>query len=177
MTALNHDNIIRLIRGLVPENLDIDIRVKPTSNGASEVNLVDRDLNYHIDFCVYDSIGENTIATVDEYTDTVSSMRYLQQFLDTLVDFDTSIRCEHDPYNKRLNFTRDGDPRHYALIETENHITLVWVANVKTIDKKPVDCDIVLKQWPNPVVNPTETLKQALDDAQDKMLDQLTDVS
>ena len=177
MTTLNHDAIIRLIRGLVPENLDIDIRVKPTSNGASEVNLVDRDLNYHIDFCVYDSIGENTIATVDEYTDTVSSMRYLQQFLDTLVDFDTSIRCEHDPYKKRLNFTRSDDPRHYALIETENHITLVWVANVKTIDKKPVDCDIVLKQWPNPVVNPTETLKQALDDARDKMLDQLTDVS
>lgn len=134
-------------------------------------------LNYHIDFCVYDSIGENTIATVDEYTDTVSSMHCLQQFLDTLVDFDTSIRCKYDPYNKRLNFTRSDDPRHYALIETENHVTLVWVANVKTIDKKPVDCDIVLKQWPNPVVNPTETLKQALDDAQDKMLDQLTDVS
>lgn len=177
MTTLNHDAIIRLIRGLVPENLDIDIRVKPTSNGASEVNLIDRDLNYHIDFCVYDSVGESTIATVDKYTDTVSSMRYLQQFLDTLVDFDTSVRCEHDPYNKRLNFTRSDDPRHYALIETENHITLVWVANVKTIDKKPVDCDIVLKQWPNPVVNPTETLKQALDDARDKMLDQLTDVS
>ncbi len=173
MSALRHDNIIRLIRGLIPANLDIDIQVKPAPNGASEVDLVNRKLDYSIDFCVYDSIGNNTVNTVDKYVDTVRSMLYLQQFLDTIV---TTVTYKHNPYRKRLDFTRDGDPRRYALIETDNHITLVWVASVKTIDKKPVDCDIILKQWPNPVVNPKKTLKQALDDAQTRTIEELTTV-
>ena len=179
MTALKHDNIIRLIRGLIPANLNIDIRVKPTSNGASEIDLINRTLDFSIDFCVYEGIGNNTVNTVDEYVETVRSMLYLQQFIDTLVTHHTSIHYKHDPYNKRLDFTRDGDARRYALIETDDHITLVWVASVKTIDKKPVDCDIVLKQWPNPVISASQdkTLKQVLDDAQTKTFDQLTNIS
>ena len=179
MTALKHDNIIRLIRGLIPANLDIDIRVKPTSNGAAEIDLVNRTLDYSIDFFVYDSIGNNTVNTVDEYVETVRSMLNLQHFLDTLVSLNTSIHYKHDPYRNRVDFTRDGDSRRYALIETDDHITLVWVASIKTINKKPIDCDIVLKQWPNPVISASldKTLKQVLDDAQTKTFDQLTNIS
>lgn len=104
-------------------------------------------------------------------------MLYLQQFLDTLVVPNTSIDYKHDLYRNRVNFTRSNDSRHYALIETDDRITLVWVTSIKTVNKIPTTCDIVLKQWDNPVVNPTKTLKQVLDETQDKTLDQLTDVS
>lgn len=177
MTALTFANTIRLVKGLIPDNLGIDVYTKPTSNGGTSVELVNKKLNYGIDFCVYDSIGENTIAVVDEYTKYVRSMLYLQQFLDTLVVPNTSIDHKHDPYRNRVNFTRSNDSRHYALIETDDRITLVWVTNIKTVNKIPTTCDIVLKQWDNPVVNPTKTLKQVLDETQDKTLDQLTDVS
>lgn len=177
MTALTFANTIRLVKGLIPDNLGIDVYTKPTSNGGTSVELVNKKLNYGIDFCVYDSIGENTIAVVDEYTKYVRSMLYLQQFLDTLVVPNTSIDYKHDPYRNRVNFTRSNDSRHYALIETDDRITLVWVTNIKTVNKIPTTCDIVLKQWDNPVVNPTKTLKQVLDETQDKTLDQLTDVS
>lgn len=177
MTALTFANTIRLVKGLIPDNLGIDVYTKPTSNGGTSVELVNKKLDYGIDFCVYDSIGENTIAVVDEYTKYVRSMLYLQQFLDTLVVPNTSIDYKHDPYRNRVNFTRSNDSRHYALIETDDRITLVWVANIKTINKIPTTCDIVLKQWNNPVVNPTKTLKQVLDETQDKTLDQLTDIS
>lgn len=177
MTALTFANTIRLVKGLIPDNLGIDVYTKPTSNGGTSVELVNKKLDYGIDFCVYDSIGENTIAVVDEYTKYMRSMLYLQQFLDTLVVPNTSIDYKHDPYRNRVNFTRSNDSRHYALIETDDRITLVWVANIKTINKIPTTCDIVLKQWNNPVVNPTKTLKQVLDETQDKTLDQLTDIS
>ena len=179
MTALTFANTIRLVKGLIPDNLGIDVYTKPTSNGGTSVKLVNKKLNYGIDFCVYDSIGENTIAVVDEYTKYVRSMLNMQYLIDTLVTLNTSIDYKHDPYRNRVDFTRSGDPRHYALIETDDHITLVWVASVKTIDKKPVDCDIVLKQWPNPVISASQdkTLKQVLDDAQTKTFDQLTNVS
>lgn len=177
MTALTFANTIRLVKGLIPDNLGIDVYTKPTSNGGTSVELVNKKLNYGIDFCVYDSIGENTITRVDEYVDIVHSMLYLQRFLDTLVDDNTTIDYKHAIYNKRVDFTRSNDSRHYALIETEDHIALVWVANIKTVDKKPKICDIVLEQWGNPVVNPTKTLKQVLDETQDKTLDQLTDIS
>lgn len=177
MTALTFANTIRLVKGLIPDNLGINVYTKPTSNGGTSVELVNKKLNYAIDFCVYDGIGENTIAVVDEYTKYVRSMLYLQQFLDTLVVPNTSIDYKHDPYRNRVNFTRSNDSRHYALIETDDRITLVWVANIKTINKIPTTCDIVLKQWNNPVVNPTKTLKQVLDETQDKTLDQLTDIS
>ena len=177
MTALTFANTIRLVKGLIPDNLGIDVYTKPTSNGGTSVELVNKKLNYGIDFCVYDGIGENTIAVVDEYTKRVRSMLYLQQFLDTLMTPNTSVTYEHDPYRDRVDFTRSGDPRHYALIETDDHITLVWVTSIKTVNKIPTTCDIVLKQWNNPVVNPTKTLKQVLDETQDKTLDQLTDVS
>lgn len=177
MSALKHDNIIRLIRGLIPANLDIDIRVKPTSNGAAEIDLINRTLDFSIDFCVYESIGNNTVNTVDRYVSTVRSMLNMQYLIDTLVTLNTSIDYKHDPYRNRVNFTRNGDPRHYALIETDDHITLVWVTSIKTVNKIPTTCDIVLEQWDNPVVNPTKTLKQMLDEAQDKTLDQLIDIS
>lgn len=177
MTALTFANTIRLVKGLIPDNLGIDVYTKPTSNGGTSVELVNKKLNYAIDFCVYDGIGENTIAVVDEYTKYVRSMLYLQQFLDTLVVPNMSIDYKHDPYRNRVNFTRSNDSRHYALIETDDRITLAWVANIKTINKIPTTCDIVLKQWNNPVVNPTKTLKQVLDETQDKTLDQLTDIS
>lgn len=179
MTALKHDNIIRLIRGLIPADLDIDIRVKPTSNGAAEIDLINRTLDFSIDFCVYESIGNNTVNTVDRYVSTVRSMLNMQHLIDTLVTLNTSIDYKHNPYRNRVDFTRSGDPRRYALIETDDHITLVWVASIKTINKKPVDCDIVLKQWPNPITSASQdkTLKQVLDDAQTKTFDQLTNVS
>lgn len=179
MTALTFTNTIRLVKGLIPDNLGIDVYTKPTSNGGTSVELVNKKLDYGIDFCVYDGIGENTIAVVDEYTEYVRSMLYLQQFLDTLVVPNTSIDYKHDPYRNRVDFTRSDDPRHYALIETKDHITLVWVASIKTINKKPIDCDIVIKQWPNPAISASldKTLKQVLDDAQTKTFDQLTDVS
>ena len=91
MTALTFANTIRLVKGLIPDNLGIDVYTKPTSNGGTSVELVNKKLNYGIDFVVYDSIGENTIAVVDEYTKYVRSMLYLQQFLDTLVVPNTSI--------------------------------------------------------------------------------------
>ena len=106
-------------------------------------------------------------------------MLNMQYLLDTLMTLNTSIDYKHDPYCNRVDFTRSGDPRRYALIETkDHHITLVWVASVKTIDKKPVDCDIVLNQWPNPATSASldKTLKQVLDETQNKTLDQLTDV-
>ena len=177
MTALTFANTIRLVKGLIPDNLGIDVYTKPTSNGGTSVELVNKKLDYGIDFCVYDSIGENTIAVVDEYTKYVRSMLYLQQFLDTLVVPNTSIDYKHDPYRNRVEFTYSGDSRHYALIETKDRITLVWVTSIKTVNKIPTTCDIVLEQWDNPVVNPTKTLKQVLDETQDKTLDQLTDIS
>lgn len=179
MTALTFANTIRLVKGLIPDNLGVDIYTKPTSNGGTSVELVNKKLDYGIDFCVYDSIGKNTIAVVDEYTKYVRSMLYLQQLLDTLVVPNTSIDYKHDPYRNRVNFTRSNDPRHYALIETEDHITLVWVTSIKTVNKIPTTCDIVLKQWPNPIISASldKTLKQALDETQDKTLDQLTDIS
>ena len=179
MTTLTFANTIRLVKGLIPDNLGIDVYTKPTSNGGTSVELVNKKLNYGIDFCVYDSIGENTIAVVDEYTKYVRSMLYLQQFLDTLVVPDTSIDYKHDPYRNRVEFTCSGDPRHYALIETDDHITLVWVTSIKTVNKIPTTCDIVLKQWPNPIISASQdkTLKQVLDETQDKTLDQLTDIS
>ena len=179
MTALTFANTIRLVKGLIPDNLNIDVYTKPTSNGGTSVELVNKKLNYGIDFCVYDSIGENTITRVDEYVDIVRSMLNMQYLIDTLVTLNTSIDYKHDPYRNRVDFTRSGDPRHYALIETDDHITLVWVASVKTIDKKPVDCDIVLKQWPNPVTSASQdkTLKQILDETQTKTFDQLTNIS
>lgn len=179
MTALTFANTIRLVKGLIPDNLGIDVYTKPTSNGGTSVELVNKKLDYGIDFCVYDSIGENTIAVVDEYTKYVRSMLYLQQLLDTLVVPNTSIDYKHDPYRNRVNLTRSNDPRHYALIETEDHITLVWVTSIKTVNKTPTTCDIVLKQWPNPIISASldKTLKQVLDETQDKTLDQLTDIS
>lgn len=177
MATLTFANIIRLVKGLIPDNLGIDVYTKPTSNGGTSVELVNKKLNYGIDFCVYDGIGENTITRVDDYTKRVRSMLYLQQFLDTLMTPNTSVTYEHDPYRDRVGFTRSNDSRHYALIETDDRITLVWVANIKTINKIPTTCDIVLEQWDNPVVNPTKTLKQVLDETQDKTLDQLTDIS
>lgn len=177
MTALTFANTIRLVKGLIPDNLGVDVYTKPTSNGGTRVELVNKKLNYGIDFCVYDGIGENTVTRVDDYTKRVRSMLYLQQFLDTLMTPNTSVTYDHDPYRNRVDFTRSGDPRHYALIETEDHITLVWVTSIKTVNKIPTTCDIVLKQWGNPVVNPTKTLKQVLDETQDKTLDQLTDIS
>lgn len=177
MTALTFANTIRLVKGLIPDNLGIDVYTKPTSNGGTSVELINKKLNFGIDFCVYDGIGENTVTRVDDYTKYVRSMLYLQQFLDTLMTPNTSITYDHDPYCNRVDFTRSGDSRRYALIETEDHITLVWVTSIKTVNKIPTTCDIVLKQWPNPVVNPTKTLKQVLDETQDKTLDQLTDVS
>ena len=177
MTALTFANTIRLVKGLIPDNLNIDVYTKPTSNGGTSVELVNKKLNYGIDFCVYDGIGENTVTRVDDYTERVRSMLNMQHFLDTLMTHNTSIDYEHDPYRNRVDFTRSNDSRHYALIENEDHITLVWVISIKTVNKIPTTCDIVLEQWDNPVVNPTKTLKQALDEAQDETLDQLTDIS
>lgn len=177
MTALTFANTIRLVKGLIPDNLGIDVYTKPTSNGGTSVELINKKLNFGIDFCVYDGIGENTVTRVDDYTKYVRSMLYLQQFLDTLMTPNTSVTYDHDPYRNRVDFTRSNDSRHYALIETEDHITLVWVTSIKTVNKIPTTCDIVLEQWDNPVVNPTKTLKQVLDGAQDKTLDQLTDIS
>lgn len=177
MTALTFANTIRLVKGLIPDNLGIDVYTKPTSNGGTSVELINKKLNFSIDFCVYDGIGENTVTRVDDYTKYVRSMLYLQQFLDTLMTPNASVTYDHDPYRNRVDFTRSGDPKHYALIETEDHITLVWVTSIKTVNKIPTTCDIVLEQWGNPVVNPTKTLKQVLDETQDKTLDQLTDIS
>jgi hypothetical protein len=177
MAALTFANTIRLVKGLIPDNLGVDVYTKPTSNGGTSVELINKKLNFGIDFCVYDGIGENTVTRVDDYTKYVRSMLYLQQFLDTLMTPNTSVTYDHDPYRNRVDFTRSGDSRHYALIETEDHITLVWVTSIKTVNKIPTTCDIVLEQWDNPVVNPTKTLKQVLDETQDKTLDQLTDIS
>lgn len=105
-------------------------------------------------------------------------MEYLQDLVNTLKTRDTTVRYKHDPYHNRLDFTRSNDPRHYALIQTEQHLSLVWVASIKTVDKKPTTCDIVLKQWSQFVHKHTitKTLKQVLDDAQNKTLDELTSV-
>lgn len=179
MATLTFANTIRLVKGLIPDNLGIDVYTKPTSNGGTSVELVNKKLNFGIDFCVYDGIGENTVTRVDDYTKYVRSMLYLQQFLDTLMTPNTSITYDHDPYCNRVDFTRSGDSRRYALIETDDHITLVWVTSIKTVNKIPTTCDIVLKQWPNPVTSASldKTLKQVLDETQDKTLDQLTDIS
>lgn len=179
MATLTFANTIRLVKGLIPDNLNIDVYTKPTSNGGTSVELVNKKLNYGIDFCVYDGIGENTVTRVDDYTKRVRSMLSMQHLLNTLITPNTSIDYEHDPYRNRVNFTRSCDPRHYALIETEDHITLVWVTSIKTVNKIPTTCDIVLKQWPNPIISASldKTLKQVLDETQDKTLDQLTDIS
>ena len=171
-------DIARIIKSLIPENLSTNVYVKPTANGYNIIELVNKKINYTTAYSVYDVIDETILNDIDHYIERVQSMEYLQDIVDTLKTANTTIKHKHDFYHKRLDFTRSFDDRHYALIQTEKHLALVWVAKIQTMAKEPLTCDIVLKQWPNNLHKRdiSKTLKQALDDTQSKTLDELTTV-
>ena len=171
-------DIARIIKGLIPENLSTKVYVKPTANGYNIIKLVNKKINYTTAYSVHDVIDETILKDIDHYIERVQSMEYLQDIIDTLKTADTTIKHKHDFYHKRLNFMRSHDNRHYALIQTKKYLVLVWVANIQTIDKEPLTCDIVLKQWPNTQRKRDiiKTLKQVLDDTQTKTLDELTTI-
>lgn len=175
---LQPDDIKRIIKGLIPETLSTQVYVSPTKNGYNTIELVNKKINYTTAYSVHDIIDDTIFNNIDNYIERVQSMEYLQDLVNTLKTRDTTVRYKHDPYHNRLDFTRSNDPRHYALIQTEQHLSLVWVASIKTVDKKPTTCDIVLKQRSQFVHKHTitKTLKQVLDDAQNKTLDELTSV-
>ena len=142
------------------------------------LNSSTKKINYTTAYSVYDIIDDTIFNNIDNYIERVQSMEYLQDLVDALKTKDTAVRYKHDPYQNRLNFTRSNDPRHYALIQTKEQLSLVWVAFIKTIDKYPVTCDIVLEQQPHASRkhNVAKTLKQILDETQTKTLDELTSV-
>lgn len=172
-----HD-IARIINGLIPENLNTKVYVKPTANGYNTIELINKKVNYTTAYSIHDVIDETILKDIDQYIERVQSMEYLQDIIDTLKTADTTIKYDHDFYHKRLDFMRSHDNRHYALIQTEKHLTLVWVANIQTMDKELLTCDIVLKQWPSTQRKRdiSKTLKQVLDNAQSKTLDELTTI-
>ena len=170
-----HD-IARIIKSLIPENLSTNVYVKPAANGYNIIELVNKKVNYTTAYSIHDVIDETILKDIDQYIERVQSMEYLQDIIDTLKTADTTIKYDHDFYHKRLNFMRSHDNRHYDLIQTEKHLALVWIANIQTMDKESLTCDIVLKQWPNNLRKRAiiKTFKQALDDTQSKKLKELT---
>lgn len=172
-----HD-IARIIKGLIPENISTTVYVKPAANGYNIIELVNKKVNYTTAYSIHDVIDETILKDIDCYIERVQSMEYLQDIVDTLKTTDTTIKHDHDFYHNRLDFMRSHDQRQYALIQTEKHLALVWVANIQTMDKKPLTCDIVLKQWPSTLRKKdiSKTLKQVLDNAQSKTLDELTTI-
>ena len=172
-----HD-ITRIIKGLIPENLSTKVYVKPAANGYNVIELVNKKVNYTTAYSIHDVIDETILKDIDQYIERVQSMEYLQDIIDTLKITDTTIKYDHDFYHNRLDFMRSHDQRHYALIQTEKYLTLVWVANIQTMDKEPLTCNIILKQWSSTQRKRdiSKTLKQALDDTQSKTLDELTSI-
>lgn len=175
---LQPDDIKRIVKGLIPESLSTQVYVSPTKNGYNTIELINKKINYTTAYSVYDIIDDTIFNNIDNYIERVQNMEYLQDLVNTLKTRDTTIHYKHDPYHNRLNFTRSNDPRHYALIQTKQQLSLVWVASIKTVDKDPVTCDIVLEQRPRATRkhNVAKTLKQILDEAQTKTLDELTSV-
>lgn len=175
---LQPEDIKRIIKGLIPENLSTQVYVYPTKNGYNTIELVNKKINYTTAYSVYDIIDDTIFNNIDTYIERVQSMEYLQDLVNTLKTRNTTVHYKHDPHHNRLNFTRSNDPRHYALIQTKQQLSLVWVASIKTVDKNPVTYDIVLEQRPhaNRKHNVTKTLKQILDEAQTKTLDELTTI-
>lgn len=172
-----HD-IARIIKGLIPENISTNVYVKPAANGYNIIELVNKKVNYTTAYSIHDVIDETILKDIDQYIERVQSMEYLQDIIDTLKTADTTIKYDHDFYHNRLDFMRSHDSRQYALIQTEKYLTLVWIAKIQTIDKKPLTGDIVLKQWPNNLRKRDiiKTFKQTLDNTQSKTLDELTTV-
>ncbi len=175
---LQLNDIARIIKGLIPETLSTKVYVKPTANGYNTIELINKKVNYTTDYSIHDVIDETILKDINCYIERVQSMEYLQDIIDTLKTTDTAIKYDHDFYHNRLDFMRSHDNRHYALIQTEKHLILVWVAKIQTMDKEPLTCDIVLKQWPSTQRkrDVIKTLKQVLDDTQTKTLDELTTV-
>lgn len=175
---LQPDDIKRIIKGLIPETLSTQVYINPTKNGYNTIELVNKKINYTTAYSIYDIIDDTIFNNIDNYIKRVQSMEYLQDLASTLKTRDTTVRYKHDPYHNRLDFTRSNDPRHYAIIQTKQQLSLVWVASIKTVDKDPVTCDIVLEQRPhaNRKHNVAKTLKQILDDTQNKTLDELTTI-
>ena len=171
-------DIARIIKGLIPENLNTKVYVKPTANGYNIIELINKKINYTTAYTIHDVIDETILKDIDHYIERVQSMEYLQDIVDTLKTTDTTIKHKHDFYHKRLDFTRNLDNRHYALIQTEKHLVLVWGATIQTIDKEPLTCDIVLEQWPHtyPKRKIAKELKQTLDDTQSKTFEELTTI-
>jgi hypothetical protein len=169
-------DISRIIKSLIPETLSTKVYVKPATNGYNIIELVNKKVNYTTAYSIHDIIDETILKDIDCYIERVQSMEYLQDIVNTLKTTDTTIKYDHDFYHNRLDFMRSHDSRHYALIQTEKYLALVWMANIQTIDKEPLTGDIVLKQWPNNLRKRDiiKTFKQALDDTQSKKLEELT---
>ena len=175
---LQPEDIRRIIKGLIPETLSTQVYVSPAKNGYNTIELVNKKINYTTAYSVHDIIDDTIFNNIDNYIERVQRMEYFQDLVDTLKTKDTTVHYKHDPYHNRLDFTRSNDPRHYALIQTKEQLSLVWVASIKTIDKEPITCDIVLEQRPQTTRkhNVAKTLKQILNDTQNKTLDELTSV-
>lgn len=175
---LQSPDITRIINGLIPENLNTKVYVKPAANGYNTIELINKKVNYTTAYSIHDVIDETILKDIDCYIERIQSMEYLQDIVNTLKTADTTIKHKHDFYHKRLNFTRSHDTRRYALIQAEQYLTLVWVATIQTIDKEPLTCDIVLKQWPHtyPKRKIAKELKQTLDNTQSKTLEELTTI-
>lgn len=175
---LQLQDIARIIKSLIPENLSTKVYVKPAANGYNTIELINKKVNYTTAYSIHDVIDKTILSDIDCYIERVQSMEYLQDIVDTLKTTDTTIEHKHDFYHNRLDLMRSHDNRHYALIQTEKHLILVWVAKIQTMDKEPLTCDTVLKQWPNTQRKRDiiKTLKQILDDTQTKTLDELTTI-
>lgn len=175
---LQLQDITRIIKGLIPETLSTKVYVKPAANGYNTIELINKKVNYTTDYSIHDVIDETILKDIDCYIERVQSMEYLQDITDTLKTTNTTIKYDHDFYHNRLDFMRSYDNRHYALIQTEKHLILVWVANIQTMNKEPLTCDIVLKQWSSTQRKRdiSKTLKQVLNNTQTKTLDELTTI-
>lgn len=175
---LQLQDIARIIKGLIPETLNTKVYVKPAANGYNIIELINKKINYTTAYSIHDVIDETILQDIDCYIERVQSMEYLQDIIDALKTTDTTIKYNHDFYHNRLDFIRSHDNRHYALIQTEKYLTLVWAAKIQTMDKEPLTCDIVLKQWPSTLRKRdiSKTIKQVLDNVQSKTLDELTTV-
>ena len=122
---LQPEDIKRIIKGLIPENLSTQVYVYPTKNGYNTIELVNKKINYTTAYSVYDIIDDTIFNNIDTYIERVQSMEYLQDLVNTLKTRDTTVHYKPDPYHNRLNFTNprsQGCPRFQSGEELANSV-------------------------------------------------------
>ena len=96
---LQLQDITRIIKGLIPENLNTKVYVKPAANGYNIIELVNKKINYTTAYTIHDVIDETILKNIDCYIERIQSMEYLQDIVDTLKTADTTIKRKHDFYH------------------------------------------------------------------------------